>query len=191
MTQKYFKLRHAAVLTLAALAGCQSFSSTVVTRYPNPAGSVTSKAVEIAGAPSLIFVSGNTPAPADGAAAEFSAAYWGDTEAQTASTLKKINAALAEARLSMADVVKLQVFLVAPAQGQLADLAGFGRGYNRYFGAATGGKLPSRTVVTVASLGRPGMLVEIEVTAVRSPAARTPSHCTVGRNSVCWSPAAK
>jgi enamine deaminase RidA (YjgF/YER057c/UK114 family) len=156
----------AAVFTLSA---CQTAPTAKVTRYPNAgAGAVTSKAVEIAGATSLIFVSGNTPQPVNPAAAEFSPAYWGDTEAQTASVLKKLGAVLAEAGLTMADVVKVQVFLVAPAPGQLADFAGFGKGFARSFGAASGGQLPSRTVVTVASLGKPGMLVEIEVTAVRT-----------------------
>lgn len=165
----------ACVLALASLAACAGVpdGGAQVTRYPNPgATAVTSKAVEIAGASSLVFVSGNTPLPRDPAAAEFSAAYWGDTEAQTASVFDKIAAALADTGLTMADVVKVQVFLVAPSQGQLADLGGFGRSYTRYFGAATGGKLPARTVLTVASLGRPGMLVEIEVTAVRSAARK-------------------
>jgi enamine deaminase RidA (YjgF/YER057c/UK114 family) len=158
--------------TIAActLAACQSLPTTgaSVTRYPNAgAGAVTSKAVEIAGAPSLIFVSGNTPQPADPAAAAYSPAYWGDTEAQAASALAKIGITLGEMGLSMADVVKVQAFVVAPAPGQPADLAGFGRGFARSFGAASGGKLPARTVVTVAALGKPGMLVEIEVTAVR------------------------
>jgi len=155
-------------ITALVLSACQS-APTTVTRYPNGGAAVTSKAVEIAGAPSLIFVSGNTPQPANPAAAEFSPAYWGDTEAQTASALKKIGASLADMGLTMADVVKVQVFLVAPAPGQLADLAGFGRGFARSFGAASHGQLPSRTVVTVAALGKPGMLVEIEVTAVRPP----------------------
>jgi len=139
---------------------------------------VTSKAVEIAGAASLIFVSGNTPQPADTAAAEFSPAYWGDTEAQSVSAFRKIGATLAEMGLTMADVVKVQVFLVAPGPGQLADLTGFGKGFARSFGAASGGQLPARTVVTVAALGRPGMLVEIEVTAVR-PGAHKAAHPVV------------
>lgn len=163
----------ALAITTFTLSACQTLPTTAtkVTRYPNAiANAVTSKAVEIAGAPSLIFVSGNTPAPANPGAAEFSPAYWGDTEAQTASALKKIGVTLGEMGLTMADVVKVQVFLVAPAPSQLADLAGFGKGYARSFGVASNGQLPSRTVVTVASLGRPGMLVEIEVTAVR-PAA--------------------
>jgi enamine deaminase RidA (YjgF/YER057c/UK114 family) len=162
-----------AVLTLSA---CQTLptSTPSVTRYPNAGAAVTSKAVEIPGATSLIFVSGNTPVPANPVAAEFSPQYWGDTEAQTASVLKKIGVSLAEMGLTMADVVKVQVFLVAPAPGQLADFTGFGKGFAHSFGAASGGKLPSRTVVTVASLGKPGMLVEIEVTAARPAAPAGP-----------------
>lgn len=174
-----------AVLALASLGACQSFpgAGAQVKRYPNPGpAAVTSKAVEVAAATPLVFVSGNTPLPRDPAAPEFSPAYWGDTEAQTASVLTKIGAALGEMGLGMADVVKVQVFLVAPAQGQLADLAGFGRGFQRYFGAASGGKLPARTVVTVASLGRPGMLVEIEVTAAR-PVKPKPQPKDPGRHS--------
>lgn len=157
-------------IAACTLAACQSLPThdASVTRYPNAgAGAVTSRAIEIAGAPSLVFVSGNTPQPADKAAAEYSPAYWGNMEAQTASVLAKIGVALGEMGLSMADVVKVQAFLVAPAPGQPADLAGFGRGFARSFGAASGGQLPVRTVVTVAALGKPGMLVEIEVTAVR------------------------
>jgi enamine deaminase RidA (YjgF/YER057c/UK114 family) len=160
--------RLGAMLLLSTLAACQGINGAAVTRYPNSgAGAVTSKAVEVAGAASLVFVSGNTPLPADPAAPEFSPAYWGDTEAQTASVLKKLAAVLDELGLGMADVVKVQVFLVAPGSEKLADLAGFGKGFAKYFGAASQGSLPARTVVTVASLGRPGMLVEIEVTAVR------------------------
>jgi len=173
------------VLALASLGACQSVpgAAAQVTRYPNPGpAAVSSKAVEIAAATPLVFVSGNTPLPQDPAAPEFSAAYWGDTEAQTASVFAKLQAGLGEMGLGMADVVKVQVFLVAPAQGQLADLAGFGRGYQRYFGAASGGRLPARTVVTVASLGRPGMLVEIEVTAAR-PLAHKPQARDAGRHS--------
>jgi enamine deaminase RidA (YjgF/YER057c/UK114 family) len=152
------------------LSACQTLplETAKVTRYPNAGpNAVTSKAVEVPGAASIVFVSGNTPQPANPSAAEFSPAYWGDTEAQTVSVLKKLTAVLNETGLTMADVVKVQVFLVAPAPGQLADFAGFGRGFVQSFGAASGGQLPSRTVVTVASLGKPGMLVEIEVTAVR------------------------
>ena len=110
---------------------------------------------------------GNTATPADPNAAQYSPAYWGDTETQTRAALKKIDAALREMKLTMADVVKLQAFVVAPAGAPAADLAGFNRGYSAYFGANSQGKLPARTAVQVAALGHPGVLIEIEVMAVR------------------------
>jgi enamine deaminase RidA (YjgF/YER057c/UK114 family) len=50
------------------------------------------------------------------------------------------------------------------------DFEGLMKAYNRYFGAASGGKLPARTTVQVAALPIPGALVEIEVVAARAPA---------------------
>lgn len=176
---KQLSLAAFAALTLSA---CQTLPNHVspITRYPNAgAGAMTSKAVEIAGTASLVFVSGNTPQPLDKTAPEFSPQYWGDMEAQTASALARITATLGETGLTMADVVKVQAFVVAPAPGQQADLAGFNKGFARSFGAASRGQLPSRTVVTVAALGRPGMLVEIEVTAVR-PATGASTRIAVG-----------
>lgn len=154
------------VLLGMTLAACQTAPQVI--RYPNAsATAVTSKAVEVPAGNSLIFVSGTTPTPAKQDAAQYSPEYWGDTEAQSLATLKRIDASLKEMGLTMADVVKVQVFLVAPAGQTLADLPGFGKAFTQYFGANSNGMLPARTVVTIASLGRPGMLVEIEVAAVR------------------------
>lgn len=168
------------LLAVLALAACQSVPPAAgVTRYANAgANAITSKAVEISAGSSLIFVSGNTPMPAQPNAAQYSPEYWGDTEAQTRSALKKIEAALRDMKLGMADVVKVQAFVVAPDGAKAADLAGFNKGFGAYFGAASRGMLPSRTAVQVAALGHPGLLVEIEVTAVR-PAA-PPSVATSG-----------
>lgn len=155
-------------LSLAlALSACAAPGGDVI-RYANgSATAITSKAVEIPFGKSLIFVSGNTATPADPGAAPNTPAYWGDTETQTRAALKKIDGALHEMKLTMADVVKLQAFVVAPAGASAADLAGFNKGYSAYFGANSQGKLPSRTAVQVAALGHPGVLIEIEVTAVR------------------------
>jgi enamine deaminase RidA (YjgF/YER057c/UK114 family) len=168
MTLLNQRIIHLAVPTLLALslAACQSTSGVI--RYPNTGpNAVTSKAVEVPAGHSLVFVSGNTPTPAKPDAAQYSPEYWGDTEAQSRAAFEKIDAALKEMRLTMADVVKVQVFLVAPAGQTMADSAGFAKAFTKYFGAYSQNKLPARTVVTIAALGRPGMLVEIEVAAVR------------------------
>lgn len=168
MTLLNQRVIHLAVPTLLALSltACQSTSGVI--RYPNAGpNAVTSKAVEVPAGHSLVFVSGNTPTPAKPDAAQYSPEYWGDTEAQSRAAFEKIDAALKEMRLTMADVVKVQVFLVAPAGQTMADSAGFAKAFTKYFGANSQNKLPARTVVTIAALGRPGMLVEIEVAAVR------------------------
>lgn len=97
------------------------------------------------------------------------AAQYGDTEAQTASVLSKIAAALAEVGASEADVVAMTVYLVEPQPGAGMDFAGMMRAYGKHYGTATQPNRPVRSTVEVAGLVRPGMLVEIEVTAARAP----------------------
>ena len=66
----------------------------------------------------------------------------------------------------MGDVVKMQVFLVAPKDAP-ADFAGFMEGYTQFFGTAEQPNLPARSAMIVNQLVNPNWLVEIEVTAVR------------------------
>ena len=97
-----------------------------------------------------------------------SVAAFGDTRAQTASTLTAIEAALKRRNLSLRDVVKMTVFLVGdPAKGGRMDFAGLREAYREQFGTAAQPNLPTRSAVQVAALANPGWLVEIEVTAVR------------------------
>jgi enamine deaminase RidA (YjgF/YER057c/UK114 family) len=56
-----------------------------------------------------------------------------------------------------------------PAKGGAMDFEGLMKAYTRHFGAASQGKLPTRTTVQVAGLPLPGALVEIEVVAARVP----------------------
>ena len=75
---------------------------------------------------------------------------------------------LAASGLTLADVVKMNVFMVGdPAHGGAMDFAGLMKAYGKAFGEATQGKLPTRTTVQVAALPVPGALVEIEVVAAR------------------------
>ena len=131
---------------------------------------VTSRAVEIPAATGLVFVSGQTPEPARPGAERYSAAWWGDTEAQTRATLDKLERQLGSLGLSMADVVKLQVFLVSDnGTAGDADVAGFERAWAGRFSPAPGQEavLPARTVVQVAALAHPGMRIEIDAIAAR------------------------
>src|SRR5579862_2347075 len=105
--------------------------------------------------------------PAD--AAKGTAVVYGDTEAQTMSTLTKIEAALKSEGLAMGDVVMMHVFMVGdPAKGGKLDFTGMMAAYTRFFGTKEQPNKPARSAMQVAALAAPWALVEIEVIAVKS-----------------------
>ena len=127
-----------------------------------------SAAVEIPAGKSMVYFSGMVAPVADNDAPKGSVASYGNTEAQTIAVLKRIEAQLARLKLGMGDVVKMQVFLVGdPDNGGKLDFAGLMKGYTQFFGTKEQPKLPVRSAFQIAALGGPGLLVEIEVTAVR------------------------
>ena len=140
-----------------------------IKRYPLPGGSTfpIASAVEVAPG-NIIFESGNIPAPKDKNAAPNTLAFWGNTEEQTDSVLTRIQSSLQSKGMGMGDVVKMTVFLVGdPALEGKMDFSGFMKSYVKYFGTEAQPNLPARSAVQVAGLVAPGMMVEIEVIAVR------------------------
>jgi enamine deaminase RidA (YjgF/YER057c/UK114 family) len=101
----------------------------------------------------LVYVAGTTAADASGAVQ-----HLGDAAGQTVYILRKIEAALAEAGATLADVVRTRMFV-----RDLADWEAVGRAHGSVFGTTR----PASTLVR-AELIRPEMLVEIEVDAVIS-----------------------
>jgi enamine deaminase RidA (YjgF/YER057c/UK114 family) len=93
------------------------------------------------------------------------AAFGGDTEAQAESVFAKIAASLKEAGASEGDVVAMTVYLVASGPSGNMDFDGMMRAYGRHYGSDAQPNRPVRSTVQVAGLVRPGILVEIEVTA--------------------------
>ena len=91
---------------------------------------------------------------------------------QTKSVLGKISKELAAAGFTMADVVKMNVYLVGdPRKGGAMDFEGLMQAYLQVFGLRPQEKnLPARTTLQVAGLPVPGALVEIEVVAARHAA---------------------
>ena len=85
----------------------------------------------------------------------------GDPYAQTIQTLKTIEAALAQAGASMADVVRTRIYMANIEQWQ--DV---GRAHGEVFGAIR----PATTMVEVKRLIDPDMLVEIEADAITAEA---------------------
>ena len=115
----------------------------------------------------LVFLSGMLADAADPSAPAGSPERIGDTAAQAHSILGKIEKELAASGLAMADIVKMNVYLVGdPAKGGVMDFAGLMSAYIRYFGDEAA-LPPARTTLQVAGLPVPGALVEIEVIAAR------------------------
>jgi enamine deaminase RidA (YjgF/YER057c/UK114 family) len=127
-----------------------------------------SSSVSVPASARIVFVSGTLPDVAKPDAPAGSIERLGDTETQAASVLGKIEKELAASGLAMADVVKMNVFMVGdPAKGGSMDFGGLMKAYSRHFGEASQGSLPARTTVQVVALPLPGALVEIEVVAAR------------------------
>ncbi len=125
-----------------------------------------STSVSVPAGSRLVYISGTVPDVVDPNAPEGTSARYGNTEAQTRSVLKKVEAALAAQGMGLGDVVMMRVFLVAPA-GQRMDFAGMMKAYREYFGTPAQPNKPARSTMQVAGLVDPGWLVEIEVTAAK------------------------
>ncbi len=158
------------MLTACAAPGGSAEQGASIKRYPIPGSDFPiSSAVEIPAGATTIYLSGQVPPQVDKSKPDTDpAAFGGSTEVQTVNIFKEIEKTLQLRGLSMKDVVKMQAFLVGdPKLGGRMDFAGFMKGYTQFFGTKEQPNLPSRSAYQIAGLGAPGMLIEIEVTAVR------------------------
>lgn len=158
----------AATAALALAVGASASASAEVRRHKLPGSDFPiAQAVEVLPGTTLVYHSGTTPRPANPDAEQYSPDYWGDTEAQTLSVFARLEESLAAKGLTFGDVIKMQVFLVAPEGEDMMDFQGMMRAYRRYFGTEDQPNLPARSALQVAGLAVPGMLVEIEVVLAR------------------------
>jgi len=124
-------------------------------RYHNPSGlskpNGYTHAVEAGGGRTL-YVSGQVSLDASGKVVGA-----GDFEAQTRQVFENVKAALAAAGASLAQVVKITVFVT-----DLSGVAAFRKLRNEYFPKDP----PASSLVKVAGLVLPELLIEIEAIAV-------------------------
>ena len=157
-----------AVLASAGLAASAANAQEVV--HVGPATSPIASVVVVPAGYETIYVSGMTPPMLDPKGDPALTATFGDTKTQTVGVLTRIQDALKAQGATMGDVVMMRVLLVGdPAKGGKMDFAGMMESYKTFFGTADQPNKPARITSQITSLVQGGMLVEIEVQAVKKP----------------------
>lgn len=156
-------------LPLAALLVPLSAQAQVTKIKSNPAALILDGA-EVKAGTDLFFLSGQLAAPLDPSKpmAELKTIEdFGDTKTQTISVLGKIKTLLEKQGYTMADLVKLTLFVAAdPKLGKL-DFAGANDGFKQFFGTAENPTTVARSTFQVAALVAPMYLIEIEAVAAK------------------------
>jgi enamine deaminase RidA (YjgF/YER057c/UK114 family) len=161
----------ALVVLLSTLALAQSTDKIERVPMDNPQLPIAAAVVVPAGY-DTIYVSGHLPKVANPNAPKGSTDMYGDTKTQTTSVLQQISDVLGAQKLTMADVVKLTVFLAGdPAKDGKMDFAGMNAAFTQFFGSKDQPLKPARSTVQVAALVVSGALVEIDAIAVRKHSA--------------------
>lgn len=161
----------ALAVTSAGLASPAIAQGEVIRLKRNPAAIILEAARVNAGA-DVVHVSGQLASPLDPAMTLGGVDSWedlGDTRAQTLSVLGKIEEILATQGMTMADVVKLNVFITADPRTGTMDFAGMNAAFRTYFGTAENPETTARSTFQVAALVGPHFLIEIDAIAARAP----------------------
>jgi enamine deaminase RidA (YjgF/YER057c/UK114 family) len=163
------KTMHSTLLLAVLLSGVAHADGQQIKRTPVPNSNFPiSVAVTVPATADTIYFSGVLPEVADTAAPQGTPAAYGNTQTQTLSVLRRLQAALGNEGLTFADVVSVRVFLVGdPLLDNKLDFNGLNAAYAEYFGTAAQPNKPARTAVQVVALPAPGALVEIDLIAVR------------------------
>ncbi len=118
-----------------------------------PAG--YSHVAKVAAGTTLVYIAGQVSADVSG-----QLVGEGNLEAQAEQVFKNLKAAVEAAGGTMADLVKINIYLVAEVDG--SEVPKLRAVRDRYVNVE---KPPASTLVTVTRLARPGWLIEIEAVA--------------------------
>ena len=136
-----------------------------VQRNPSPSGSgLILDSVTVNPGAKLLFISGKTADKIDEAAPN---AGYGDTRTQTIGALSKIRQAVERQGLTIADVIRLTIYVVEDPKLGKPDYAGMNAGYREIFGTASNANVVARSAVEIRALQSPGILIEIDAIAAR------------------------
>lgn len=160
-----------AMIALAASVMPVSAGAQITRVSRNPAALILEGAKVNAGT-DLYFVSGQLASPVDPAKpmSEIkSIEDMGDTKAQTISVLNKIKDVLAVQGYTMADLVKLTLFVAADPRTGKMDFTGVNEGFKMFFKTPENPNTVARSTFQVAGLVGPYFLIEIEAIAAKKP----------------------
>ena len=142
------------LMALPVIAFAQQASAPKITRTNPPELSTPTgytHVVEVTGPVKTIYIAGQIAFDKSGAIVGK-----GDMKAQTEQVFKNLEAALAAAGAKFSDVVKMNTYVTDMSQvAVIREVRG------RYFSSTT----PASTLVQVAALARPELMIEIEVIA--------------------------
>lgn len=171
--------RGAGRLLLSTLAACSAFALAAspvqaeVNRIKGNPNALILDGVRVSDDMEVFYLSGQLPSPIDPKkpmAEVKSIEEMGDSKAQTISTLNKIKALLEAQGYTMADLVKLSLFVAADPKTGKMDFAGVNEGFKQFFGTAENPTTVARSTFQVAGLVGPYYLIEIEAIAVKKKA---------------------
>ncbi|HQS97535.1 MAG: endonuclease [Novosphingobium sp. 17-62-19] len=155
-----------AAFALAAVALPATASAQVVKVQSNPNALLLDSA-EVKAGTDMIFLSGQLASPIDPTKPGTTLADYGDTKTQTISVLTKIKSLLEARGYTMADVIKLTLFVAAdPALGKM-DFAGANDGFKMFFKTPENPTTVARSTFQVGALVAPQFLIEIEAIAAK------------------------
>ncbi|MFN3333196.1 MAG: Rid family hydrolase [Caldilinea sp.] len=153
---------------LAAFALPVTASAQVVKVQSNP-NSLLLDSAEVKAGTDMIFLSGQLASPIDPTKSGTTLVDYGDTKTQTISVLTKIKTLLEARGYTMADVIKLTLFVAAdPALGKM-DFAGANDGFKAFFKTPENPTTVARSTFQVGALVAPQFLIEIEAIAAKKP----------------------
>lgn len=157
-------------LAAAALLATTGSANAQVTKLQSNPQALILDAADVKAGTDMIFLSGQLASPVDPAktfADVKTIEDLGDTKTQTVSVLAKIKALLESRGYTMADLIKLTLFVAADPKLGKMDFAGANEGFKQFFKTAENPTTVARSTFQVAALAGPYFLIEIEAIAAK------------------------
>ncbi len=157
-------------LTTAAMLAPLGGAQAQVTKLQSNPQALILDAADVKAGTDMMFLSGQLASPVDPAktfADVKSIDDLGDTRTQTISVLSKIKTLLESRGYTMADLIKLTLFVAADPKLGHMDFAGANEGFKQFFKTAENPTTVARSTFQVAALAGPHFLIEIEAIAAK------------------------